>query len=92
MLGNKKHKFPGGVSSKDKVVRLASGPGGFMNAGGRANGRESGLLKSFPSAEPGALGAASADCHCKFNRKEGKVAYQKPEAPRKALEEIFDME
>lgn len=84
----KKHDFPMGMSSTDKVIDMASQPGGLMTVGRRVDRKATGF-KAFPSAADGAKGSVAAVCFQKFNRKEDTTVIHKTLAQIDALQEIF---
>ena len=83
-----KHDFPLGVSANDRLVGMASKPGGLVAMGSRVNRRDK-SFKSFPEAAPGSKGVVAAVCYQSFNRIENRQKIYKTAAHINFLEEIF---
>jgi len=60
--------FPGGVSSRDRLLLLASRPGGALCLNSRPNRQGGyGLFRATQASAIGALGSKEANCYGKFH-------------------------
>ena len=82
------HEFPSGISAKDKLVGMASKPGGLVAIGGRVNRRDK-SAKTFAEALADSKGVVAANCFRAFNRVEDRKVIHKTEAHVVFLREIF---
>ena len=87
-----KCKFPQGMNSIDRTVAMAAAPGGMMMVGTHRDRKKTSetTLKLFPSSAA-CPAADDACCFQLFNRKDNKVAYQKPWKLQAFLDKLFAM-
>jgi hypothetical protein len=88
-----KHKFPGGIRARDRLMHLASKPGGLVEVGSRPDRQKNdSLFSQIVASEDGARGEEDARCFGRFNRKEGVTPYHKPEQLIAVLLELYNEE
>lgn len=91
-MQEEKHKFPVGVSSRDRLLLLAAKPGSSLAPDSRPN-RLGGhkMHRPIQAAEDGAPGQQEARSYKKFHRPADKKPYIKPEPLKVELQRLFDM-
>jgi hypothetical protein len=88
-----KHKFPTGIRARDRLMHLASKPGGLVEVGSRPDRQKNNsLFSQIVASADGARGEEDARCFGRFNRKEGVIPYQKPERLIAVLLALFNEE
>jgi hypothetical protein len=88
-----KHKFPSGICASDRLMHLASKPGGLVEVGSRPDRQKNNsLFSQIVASADGARGEEDARCFGRFNRKEGVIPYQKPERLIAVLLALFGEE
>jgi hypothetical protein len=86
-----KHHFLTGISSKDKIVLMASGVGGAMAVGHRPDRLLKNKSVTVIEVPLHSLGIQAACCFQKFNRKEGESNYVKPQKLVDELKRLYDI-
>lgn len=91
-IKNGKHRFPIGINARDKILLIASRPGGLMCLENRPDRSSSELHSTLVAADNGSIGEIAARSFGMFNRKENIVAYKKPPTLLRVLEELYILE
>jgi hypothetical protein len=86
-----KHHFLTGISSKDKLVLMASGAGGAMEVGHCPDRLLKNKTVTVIEASLQTPGIQAACCFQKFNQKEGESNYVKPKKLVEELKRLYDI-